>query len=138
MKTPVLAALLVFCFTAVFAAGPDKVTNIKTAMEKAKAENKLLFLQLGREECANCQALKGYIKSRSLRLSESKFVYADVNGDDPATSKIFSDNFKVIGRELPFVVVAGPDGKQLAARAGYGTVKEYEDLLREAQKALKK
>lgn len=138
MKTPILAALLVFCFTAVLAAGPDKVTNIKTAMEKAKAENKLLFLQLGRENCPNCQALKGYIKERSLRLSESKFVYADVDGDDPATNKIFEQNFKVTGNTLPFVIVAGPDGKQLAGRTGFGTVKEYEDLLRDAQKALKK
>jgi thioredoxin-related protein len=138
MKTRFLAALAAFCFTAVFAAGPEKVTDINAALEKAKTENKLLFLQYGREACGNCQALKGYIKDRDLRLSESKFVYADVNCDDPATSKIFREKFKVTGSTLPFVVVAAPDGSQLAARTGYGSVKEYEDLLRDAQKAVKK
>lgn len=138
MKTRILAALAVFCFSAVLAAGPDKLTDINAALEKAKAENKMVFLQYGREACGNCQVLKGYIKGRDLRLSESKFVYADVNCDDPATSKLFREKFKVSGGMLPFVVVAGPDGTQLAARAGYGTVKEYEDLLRDAQRAMKK
>lgn len=138
MKTRILAALAVFCFNAVLAAGPDKVTDINAALEKAKAENKMVFLQYGREACGNCQVLKGYIKGRDLRLSESKFVYADVNCDDPATSKLFREKFKITGNTLPFVVVAGPDGTQLAARAGYGTVKEYEDMIRDAQRALKK
>ncbi|CAN5905739.1 hypothetical protein BH11VER1_BH11VER1_07280 [soil metagenome] len=138
MKTRILAALAIFCFSAVFAAGPEKITDINAALEKAKAENKMIFLQYGREACGNCQALKSYVKSHDLRLSESKFVYADVNCDDPATSKLFREKFKVSGGMLPFVVVAGPDGTQLASRAGYGTVKEYEDLLRDAQKALKK
>lgn len=138
MKTHILATLAAFCFSAVIAAGPEKVTNLNKALEKAKAENKMLFLQYGREACGNCQELKGYIKGRELRLSESKFVYADVDCDDPATSKLFREKFKVSGGMLPFVVVAASDGSQLAGRAGYGTVKEYEDLIRDAQKAMKK
>lgn len=138
MKTCFLTALACFCFTIALAAGPEKVTDINVALEKAKAENKMVFMQYGREACGNCQALKGYIKGRELRLPESKFVYADVNCDDPATNKLFKEKFKVSGNMLPFVVVAGPDGSQLAGRAGYGTAKEYEDLIRDAQKALKK
>jgi len=120
------------------AAGPESLTDLNAALEKAKAENKILFVQYGREACGNCQMLKGYIKGRDLRLSESKYVYADVNCDDAATSKLFKEKFKVSGNTLPFVVVAAADGTQLASRAGYGDVREYEDLLKEAQKAAKK
>jgi thioredoxin-related protein len=140
MKTPLLATLLTsfLVATATFAGAPDAVTNVNTALEKAKAENKMLFLQYGREACGNCQTLKSYIKGNDVRLSESKFIYADVNCDDPATSQAFKSKFKVEGSTLPFVVVAGPDGTQLAARSGYGTARDYEDLIRDAQKAMKK
>lgn len=137
-KFAITAALLVFCNAFALAGGPDKITDINAALEKAKAENKMVFMQYGREACGNCQALKKMISSKSLRLSESKFVYADVNCDDSATSQIFKSKFKVSGNTLPFVVVVAPDGTQLAARTGYGTEKEYEDIIRDAQKAAKK
>ena len=124
--------------TLAFAAGPPKVTDLTEALSKAKAENKMLFVQFGREACGNCQALKGYVKERDLRLPEAKFVYADVNCDDAKTSSLFRGKFKVEGGTLPFVVVAAADGTQLAARSGYGTVRDYEELLRDASKAAKK
>lgn len=138
MKSCLITLLVVLTATAGFTAGPEKVTDINAALIKAKAENKMLFLQYGREACGNCQALKGYIKGHDVRLSESKFVYADVNCDDSATSQVFKEKFKVSGNTLPFVVIAAPDGTQLASRTGYGTARDYEDLLREAQKAAKK
>jgi thioredoxin-related protein len=140
MRTRLFAALalLATLSTTALAGGPDAVTNVATALEKAKSENKMLFLQYGREACGNCQTLKGYIKKNDVRLSESKFVYADVNCDDSATSQAFRSKFKVEGSTLPFVVVAGPDGTQLASRTGYGTARDYEDMIRDAQKALKK
>ena len=49
-----------------------------------------------------------------------------------------TEKFKIEGSSLPFVVVAAPDGTQLAARTGYGSAKEFEDLIRDAQKAAKK
>lgn len=134
--TAIAASLL--AATLVFAGGPPKVTDLAEALSKAKAENKMLFVQYGREACSNCQALKGYVKGRDLRLSESKFVYADVNCDDSKTSALFREKFKVEGSTLPFVVVAAADGTQLAARSGYGSVREYEDLLRDASKVAKK
>ncbi|RBP36111.1 thioredoxin-like protein [Roseimicrobium gellanilyticum] len=139
MKTRLLAALFTVCALLGTSQGADrdKLTDINAGLAQAKTENKLLFVQYGREACGNCQALKGYIKDRSLRLSESKYVYVDANCDDSSTSQAFRSKFKVEGKTLPFVVVAAPDGTQLAARTGYGSVKEYEDLLKEAQKASK-
>jgi hypothetical protein len=39
---------------------------------------------------------------------------------------------------LPFVVIADPDGKQLASRAGYGDAETFEDLVKETRRAYDK
>jgi thioredoxin-related protein len=137
MKT-LLAAFAMLISSAALAGGPEKVTDLKSALEAAQGQNKMLFVQYGREACGNCQALKGMISKGDVRLSPSKFVYADVNCDDPKTSALFSKQFQVKGSTLPFVVVTAPDGTQLAARTGYGSADEYAALLRDAQKAAKK
>jgi thioredoxin-related protein len=133
---PFLSLCLVLVTTLAFA-GKAAVTDIKAALDQAKAENKMLFLQYGREACGNCQALKAMIKSKKVQLSDSKFVYADVNCDDSATKKVFASHFKVSGNTLPFVVIASPDGKQLASHGGYGTEAEFNKLIKEASKAAK-
>ena len=138
MKARLLITVLAFAMSAAAHAGPAKVTDINQALTKSKEEGKMLFLQFGREACGNCQALKGYIKAGSVQLSGSKFVYADVNCDDSATSKAFYSKFKVKGTTLPFVVIASPDGTQLASRTGYGSPQEYAALIKEAGKAAKK
>ncbi|MCC6354933.1 MAG: thioredoxin family protein [Verrucomicrobiae bacterium] len=120
------------------AKGPDAINDLGAALAKAKAEQKMLFVQYGREACGNCQALKKMIAEKDVRLAESKFVYADVNCDDAATSQAFKSKFKVEGTTLPFVVIADAEGKQLAARTGYGSAKEWEELIKQAQKAAKK
>ena len=137
MKT-LLASLALLFATAAFAGGPAKLTDLKSALETAQGSGKMLFVQMGREACSNCQALKGMIAKREVQLSESKYVYADVNCDDSKTRDLFSKKFKVEGSTLPFVVVAAPDGTQLAARSGYGSADDYAGLLRDAQKAAKK
>ncbi len=137
MKT-LLAYLAMLFATAALAGGPAKITDLKSALETAQGQNKMLFVQYGREACSNCQALKGMISKGDVRLSENKFVYADLNCDDAKTSALFSKQFKVEGSTLPFVVVTAPDGTQLAARSGYGSADDYAGLLRDAQKAAKK
>jgi thioredoxin-related protein len=134
LKSTLLATLTLIAGAAIAA---PKITDINEALTKAQAEKKMVFLQYGREACGNCQALKSMIKSGRVQLSASKFVYADVNCDDPATSKAFAEKFKVSGSTLPFVVIAAADGRQLAARSGYGTDAEFNKLIRDAQKALK-
>lgn len=137
MKTLLQLLPALFC-AALFAASPAKITNINDALTKAKDGRKMLFLQYGRENCGNCQALKALIKAGKVHLPATKFVYADVNCDDPATSKDFGAKFKVSGNTLPFVVIASPDGTQLAAHSGFGSDVEFNKLIREAEKAAKK
>ena len=98
----------------------------------------MLFVQSGRENCGNCQALKGLISQGKLSLPESQYVYADVDWDDEEEGELFEAKFKVSGNMLPFVVIAAADGTQLAARSGYGTQKEFEEFLAKAQSAAKK
>ena len=138
MKTTVLSLLVVLAATAALVAGPTKLTDVNVALAKAKEGDKLLFIQFGREMCGNCQALKSYIKSGTVHLPASKFIYADLDCDDGATSKIFYQKFKVKGNTLPFVIIASPDGRQLASRTGYGSAQEYLALIHEAEKAEKK
>ena len=116
----------------------EAVTDLKDALKQAKADQKLLFIQYGREACGNCQALKQYIASKQLKLPTNEYVYADLNCDDRATSQEFFKHFEVDGKMLPFVVVADPEGRLLASRTGYGDVNAYEDLIKAAKKKLPK
>ena len=115
-----------------FAKGPEAVTNLAQALEQAKSEKRMLFIQFGREACSNCQALRGYVAQNEVRLPKDKFIYVDLNCDDKATSAAFRKNFKVEGSTLPFVVVADAEGRQLVGRSGYGTPDDYKKLLRVA------
>lgn len=127
--------------TAMPAGAKDKPVvydDLKAKLEEAKQQQKLLFVDFGREACGNCRVLHELIEGRDLRLSSSKFIVANLNCDDPATKKLFYSKFKVEGKTLPFVVIADPDGNQLVSRSGYGTAKEYNDLIKEARKAYKK
>ena len=112
--------------------------TLEAALTKAEAEKKLLFVQYGRESCGNCSALKGMIRNGQVRLSPSDFIYADLNCDDQAINQAFHTRFTVEGRTLPFVVIADPTGKQLAARAGYGSAAEFSDLIKEAKRSYSK
>ena len=73
-----------------------------------------------------------------VSLPAGKWVYADVNCDDSATAQEFRKHFKVEGNMLPFVVIADSEGKQLAARSGYGEAQDFDDLIHEAKKKLPK
>lgn len=137
MKLLVSLGAVLFAALA-FADAPVAVTTLTAAMRKAKVEGKLLFVQSGRENCGNCQALKGLIAQGKVRLPESQFVYADVDWDDEKEGELFEATFKVRGNMLPFVVIAAADGTQLAARSGYGTQKDFEKLLAEAHAAAEK
>ena len=137
MKSFLIASVLFALVTGLTFAANPAVKDINAALDKAKAENKLIFIQYGREACSNCQALKGMVKAGKVRLSPAKFVYADVNCDDAATSKVFGSKFKVSGSTLPFVVIASADGTQLAGRTGYGSDAEFNKLILQAEKAAK-
>jgi thioredoxin-related protein len=128
-----MAVALLWSVPQGLAKGPEAVTDLDKALEQAKTEKKLLFIQYGREKCGNCQTLKGYVAQNAVRLPKDKFIYVDLNCDDPATRAAFGKHFKVEGSTLPFVVIADADGKQLAGRTGFGSPAEYKKFLSQAQ-----
>lgn len=128
----VAVALVAPAFAAKPAAKGAAVTTIEDALKQAKEGKKFLFIQYGREACGNCRHLRDLIGAGKVVLSKNKYVYADVNCDDRATSAAFREKFKVDGATLPFVVVTDSEGRQLASRSGFGDAKVYAALLAEA------
>lgn len=114
------------------------VTDLDTALKTGAAEQKLVFIKFGRPTCGNCNALQELVDSKKLRLPEAKYVFANINCDDAVQKKAFYSRYKVSGDTLPFVVITDSEGKLLASRTGYGTEKDFEDLLKEAGKAARK
>lgn len=133
-----LTALALFVAATAFAGPPAGITSLKAAIKAARTQGKFLFVQLGRENCGNCQQLKSMITQNQLPLSDTRYVYADVDFDDLSTFDLFNRHFKADGEYLPFVIIAAPDGTQLAAHTGSGTLKDYKQLINDAEKAAAK
>jgi len=76
-------------------------------MQKARTVGEVLFVQHGRETFGNCQELKGYIKAAACGF--------------PTPSACTPTSTAMM--------------RPQARQTGYGSVKEYEDLLKAAQKA---
>ena len=134
LRTMALAAMLAGTFVFTCAAESAGVEDLTKALAAASKQGKLLFVQAGRPTCGNCQALRGYIAAGQVALPTNLFVYADVNIDDRKTMQSFGKHFKVEGNMLPFVVVADSDGKQLAARAGFGQPADFTEMITGAEK----
>lgn len=113
---------------------PKGEHDLRKAMADAKAQNKFLLIQYGRNNCTNCQKVWNMLGNGSIPLPED-FMYADVSVDDPETRATFEETFSVTdaGRYYPFLVVMGPDGSQLAFRSGLGTPDEYNKMMRDAR-----
>ncbi|MHB8908615.1 MAG: thioredoxin family protein [Syntrophales bacterium] len=107
-------------------------TALKTALEKAKAQGKPLFVQLGRESCSHCQDLKSYIKKGTVNIEN--FIYVDLDYDNGTVRKQFETLFTVSGDTMPFVVIADSNGKQITSRSGPGTPTEYKVMIDKVKK----
>ena len=127
-------ALFAMLASTVVAVSQLPVTNLDAALTKAKKDKTLLFVLYGRATCGNCQALRSYLKTGHVRLASDKFVYVDLNCDDPAAQQEFGKHFKVTGNMLPFVVIADADGKQIDSRTGFGDETAFEKFIKAAAK----
>jgi len=114
-----------------------KVEDLAEGLKLAEENHKMLFVKYGRAACGNCQALGRMIKSGQVKLPPNDFIFAEINCDDATQRSLFKEKFKVDGQTLPFVVIAGSDGHQLAARTGYGEAQEFKKLIDEAKKKSK-
>ena len=132
MLTFACAAILVAAFATTSPAATSAVEDLEKALALANKEGKMLFVQCGRHDNSDCQALREYIAAGRVPIPDSLFVYADVDIDNRETAQAFKKFFTVEGHALPFVVIADSDGKQLAARTGSGGPEEYQALLKHA------
>lgn len=111
------------------------IHNLEEAVTKAKAENKFVFVQYGRELCSNCQKVWDLLACKDVKLPEN-MLYADVDCDDPDTVQFFTMNFSIDDASiwLPFIVVVAPDGSQLASCSGLHEPQFYRDMIENAVK----
>jgi thioredoxin-related protein len=126
-----VAMVVVLSGTSVVLSAPSANSDLETALEKAKASGKPLFIQYGRETCGHCQALKSYIKEGTVSIDN--FVYVDLDCDNETVRKQFKELFTVSGNILPFVVIADSNGKQITSRSGNGTPEEYKAMIEKAK-----
>ena len=134
LQLSVIVLIMIIMGNHAYAKGPQALTDLSAALESAKTEGKMLFIQYGREACGNCQALKTAIAKGEIKLPKDRFIYVDLNSDDPKTKQAFHTTFQVEDKKLPFVVIADSEGKQLVSRTGYNTPKDYNKMIKEASK----
>lgn len=134
IRLPLWLLSVVFVALVVQAKKPDSGPTLDVTLDTAKKEDKLVFIQLGRETCGNCQALREYIAKGLVHLPKTRFIYTDLNCDDPETNLAFNKLFRVQGNMLPFVVIADSNGRQIASRSGFGTAEEFAKFVHDAEK----
>jgi thioredoxin-related protein len=136
MKTLLALAALTIAFSITARAAAEYETDLNKAVAAASEQKKMMFVIYGREACGNCQATKQMIKSKQIKVSDSKFVLVDLNCDDKAVSAEFRKRFsaETFGNTLPFVVVADSSGNALASSGGYKSPDDWEKILKTAQR----
>lgn len=109
-----------------------ELKDIQQIISAARKDGKLAFIQMGREACGNCQALKKSIDSGAFDLPEKSFVRGEVNCDDPKVNAEFDRRFKVKGDMLPFVAITDGKGKLLASSSGGVSKAKFDEMVAKA------
>jgi protein disulfide-isomerase len=142
MKTLLLGVVASLAILAANAAELKWHTSLPDATAKAKAENKLVFVEFtGSDWCPPCKKLhKDVLESEDFATYAAK-NYVLVELDFPRrteqseelkkANKALAQEFKVKG--YPTVLVLNADGKELYRSVGYGggTAKDYIAKLQE-------
>ena len=118
----------------VAAAAPEPVDRIEwyagsveSAFEKAKADNKPVFLYWGAGWCPPCHELQASVFSRPDFAEKLKlFIPVHLDGDDPGAQK-WGDAFGVSG--YPTVLVLKADRTELARISGGLDLSQYAEVL---------
>lgn len=136
MKTLLALAALFVALSVPARAASEYETDLNKAVDTAGSQKKMLFVIYGRENCGNCQATKQMIKSKQIKVPDSKFVLVDLNCDDKTVAAEFRKRFsgETFGNTLPFVVVADSSGNALASSGGYKSPDDWEKILKTAQR----
>ena len=134
----VLSLSLLFSLTVPSVRALDADTDLDAAISLATKEHKSLFIIYGCTTCKNTKHLLTSLESQEIRLPRAAFIVVSLNKNIPGQRKSFLGRYKVTGDVLPYVVIARPDGKQVAMRTGYGSAGAYNDFIRDACHDLKK
>ena len=129
MKTITVGFLAVLTLLKVSGSELEWMTNLSQAIEKAKAENKMVLLDFtGSDWCPPCKALhKNVLSSPEFaEYAQKNLVLVEV---DFPREKPQSEELKKSNRELakkyevrgyPTIVVLDGNGKVLSKKTGYG------------------
>ncbi len=127
------------------------ITDVPKAMEKAKAEKKLVLMDFtGSDWCPPCKALHQNVLTskefedyadKNLVLVEVDFPNSKPQTEElKAANKALSEKYDIEG--YPTVIVLNADGKQLSSNIGYpspeGNAKEPADFIANLEKLKKK
>lgn len=120
-------------------AEPAWITNdYEAALQKAKAENKRVFIDFTGYTCTNCRWMEANIFPKpSVAAEMNKFVlarlYTDGNGEIyEKQQKMEQDMYNTVA--LPFYAIVDGDGKTIATFPGLTRNEmEFVDFLRKAQ-----
>ncbi|MEZ5428466.1 MAG: cytochrome c biogenesis protein CcdA [Pyrinomonadaceae bacterium] len=127
----------------VFGAGKaDQLTwvenDLEKALERARAENKRVFIDFTGYTCTNCRWMEANVfPKKEVEAEMGKFVlarlYTDGEGDVYYRQQQYQENtFKTVA--LPFYAVLEADGKPVATFPGLTrNVGEFVDFLKKAQ-----
>ena len=109
------------------------------ALRKAKAENKLVFVDFTGYTCTNCRWMEANIfPKKAVEMEMSKFVlaklYTDGEGEIYERQQQFQEKtFQTVA--LPFYAIMDADGKTIATFPGLTrNAQEFVDFLQEAEK----
>lgn len=133
--TPLFIAVLAATSFLAMAKPPEPLTSLDETLATAARENKMTFILLGRATCGNCNATKAMIRAGQVFITDSHFVMADLNCDDPKINGAFLKKFgkEKFGDTLPFVVITNAHGRLLASSGGYKEAGEWNNLLNAAK-----
>ena len=129
MKKITMALLSMFVLHQVTAAEGEWLTDLSKAREKAKAENKMVFMEFtGSDWCPPCKALRKTVLTSSEFVEYAKKNLVLVEVDFPNQKKQ-SPELEKANKELaekfeidayPTIIILDRDGKQLSKESGYG------------------
>jgi thiol:disulfide interchange protein len=95
-------------------------TEFEAAIARARAENKLVFIEMGREQCGQCRALVQNVLTREdLReLVEERYVMLASDCDEPEDEVLDLAHKLEDAMMLPFVLIVDAQGQFIEGSSG--------------------
>jgi thiol:disulfide interchange protein len=117
VATLILLGVLTVCASA--RAAVEWQRNYKSALQKAKSENKLVMVDIYAEWCGPCKFLdKNTFSAKEVMAKLSNgFIAVKIDLDKSPEAMELAKKFSV--NAIPHIVFLDPDGKQLSDIVGY-------------------